>query len=75
MSTDSLLRKLFCEVPAEPDYPLKLKRGVAEIILKAEAYAGISTEDLVSAAQQRVKSCPADRAVAIALLSRFVNRR
>jgi len=68
MSTDSLLRKLFCEVPAEPDYPLKLKRGMAERMLRDDTFDGVATEDIISYAQQRLKTCPSDRAIAIAVL-------
>lgn len=68
MNTYEIARKYFCDLPSDPDLPLRLKEGVAKIMLADEIYHGVPTEDLIAYARTRLKSTPADRAVAIAVL-------
>ena len=58
----------FCGAPVAPEIPLRLKSGLAPLILADKRYLGVPTEDLVGRARKRLKSTPADRAVAIAVL-------
>jgi hypothetical protein len=69
-NTMSLLEKFskFCGVPVAPEVPLRLRPGLAPLILADKRYLGVPTEDLVGRARKRLKSTPADRAVAIAIL-------
>ena len=67
--TTSLRKRLgLCDLPTDIDRPLKLKPGTAQVLLADDMYEGVPTEDLISYAQQRLKSTPADRATAIAIL-------
>jgi hypothetical protein len=37
-------------------------------MLRDDTFDGVATEDIISYAQQRLKTCPSDRAIAIAVL-------
>jgi hypothetical protein len=58
----------FCDLPPDPECPLRLKPGVAKIMLEDEIYQGVSTGDLIIYARSKLKSTTADRATAIAVL-------
>jgi hypothetical protein len=55
MELKGLIKK-FCAAPTMADIPLRLKPGLAP------------TEDLVARAQKKLRSTPADRATAIAVI-------
>jgi len=62
------LIKKFCAAPTMADTPLRLKPGLAPLILKDKRFFDIPTEDLVARAQKKLRSTPADRAIAIAVI-------
>lgn len=69
MTTDMRkLINLFCTAHKDKDIPLKLVPGIGSLILADARFFGIPTEVLVERARRKLKTAPADRAIAIAII-------
>ena len=68
---EAMLTKTFrkyCGLPEPEDIPLRLVKGLAPLILSDPRFQHIPTETLIEMARKKLKSTPADRATAIAIL-------